>query len=245
MPHVLITGGSRGIGLGLARQYVRAGHAVTITGRDRDALDAAVAELRATGTAEGLQLDAGDVEATVKAVRALDARVGGLDVVIANAGVGADPSKGAPYAWEAIAQALHVNFTGAAATLTAVLPAMVERRRGHLVGISSLASYGALPNAVAYCAPKAGLNMLLDCLALDTRGTGVAVTTVKLGFVKTRMVAHATHPMPQLMEVDDAARRIVKALAVRPRVVTVPKLLALGAWAGAALPLAVKARLPR
>ncbi|MCC6335828.1 MAG: SDR family NAD(P)-dependent oxidoreductase [Myxococcales bacterium] len=245
MPHVLITGGSRGLGLGLARQYLQRGHAVTITGREQPALDAAVALLRPHGPVAALALDAGDLDATVKGLRALDERVGGLDVVIANAGVGADPSKGAPYSWEAIAQALHVNFTGAAATLTAVLPAMVERRRGHLVGISSLASYGALPNAAAYCAPKAGLNMLLDCLALDTRGTGVAVTTVKLGFVKTRMVETATHPMPQLMEVDDAARRVVRALEARPRVVTVPRALAFGAWVGGALPLAVKAKLPR
>ncbi|MEW5741324.1 MAG: SDR family NAD(P)-dependent oxidoreductase [Myxococcota bacterium] len=245
MPHTLITGGSRGIGLGLAREYLKLGHAVTITGRDQVALDGAVAELRALGAADGLQLDAGDLEGTVRGIRALDERVGGLDVVIANAGVGADLSKGVSYSWEAISQALHVNFTGAAATLTAVLPAMVERKRGHLVGISSLASYGALPHAAAYCAPKAGLNMLLDCLALDTRGTGVAVTTVKLGFVKTRMLENATHPLPQLMEVDDAARRIVKALAKRPRVVTVPKMLAFGAYVGGALPLAVKARLPR
>jgi short-subunit dehydrogenase len=243
--HVLITGGSRGIGLGLARQYLRRGASVTITGRDAAALDAALAELRALGTAEALVLDAADTDATVAAVRALDERVGGLDVVIANAGVGADPTKGPAYAWETMAAALHVNFTGAAATLTAALPAMVARGRGHLVGISSLASYGALPNAAAYCAPKAGLNMLLDCLALDTRGTGVAVTTVKVGFVKTRMVEHATHPMPQAMEADDAAARIVSALERRPRVVTVPKSLAFGAWVGGALPLAVKARLPR
>jgi len=243
--HVLITGGSRGIGLGLARQYARRGATVTITGRDAQALDAALAELKELGRVDGRVLDAADTAATVRAIRALDEQVGGLDVVVANAGVGADLSKGPPYAWEAMADALHVNFTGAAATLTAALPAMVARGRGHLVGISSLASYGALPNAAAYCAPKAGLNMLLDCLALDTLDTGVAVTTVKVGFVKTRMVANATHPMPQVMEVDDAADRIVSALASRPRVVTVPKLLALGAWVGGALPLGVKARLPR
>ena len=87
-------------------------------------------------------------------MRALDAELGGFDLVIANAGVGMK-HKGLPsYAWEAMAGACHVNFCGAAATLTAVLPQMVERGRGHVVGISSIASFTPIPGRGGYCAPE-------------------------------------------------------------------------------------------
>jgi short-subunit dehydrogenase len=68
--------------------------------------------------------------------------------------------------------------------------------------------------------------MLLDCLRMDLRGTGVAVTTINLGFVRTRMTEHSTHPMPQLLDAADAARRIVQQLRKRPATIDLPQPLA-------------------
>ncbi len=199
----------------------------------------------AGGRASIEPMDVGDTERTVARIREIDRSLGdGIDLVIANAGVG--ERKGhASYAWEAIADACHVNFTGAAATLTAILPAMVARGRGHLVGISSLASFGPLPRSAAYCAAKAGLSMLLECLRLDVQDAGVKVTSVHVGFVRTPMTAQATHPMPQLLEVDAAADHIVDALAEGPANIDFPQPLAAVTWAASRLPRAVRDRLHR
>src|SRR6185503_7253659 len=151
---------------------------------------------------------------TVATLRTLDTELGGFDLIIANAGVGQDHSRPA-HSWEAIAAACHTNFCGAA-TLTAVLPQMVERGREHLVGISSLASFGPLPGSAAYCAPKAGLSMLLQCLRLDLLSSGVRVTAVHAGFVRTAMTAASTHPMPMIMDCDDAAALILRQLPEAP-----------------------------
>jgi NAD(P)-dependent dehydrogenase (short-subunit alcohol dehydrogenase family) len=182
--------------------------------------------------------------AAEEVIERIDDALGGLDLCIASAGVGPDPYA-RPHAWRSVAAPLNVNLCGAAATLTAVLPRMVDRRRGHIVGISSLASLTALPGSAAYCAPKAGLDMLLECLRLDVEPFGVAVTAVHAGFIDTGMVAHRTAPMPQLMAPADAARTIVAKLAARPRVVDLPQPLALATRAVAALPRPIREALLR
>ena len=236
----LVTGASSGIGRALAVSLAKRGHEVVLAARRESLLVDLADELRrAGGRATVLPLDVADTDATVASLRRLDDEAP-LDMVIANAGVGVPPEVTDPTSWEAIEAAFHTNFCGAAATLTAVLPAMVRRAHGHLVGISSLASFGALPASAAYCAPKAGLSMLLDCLRLDLLDTGVAVTTVHLGFVRTPMVERSTHPMPQLLEADDAAERIVTALASRPAILELPQPLAAATRALAKLPRFVR-----
>lgn len=242
----VVTGASSGIGRSLAIELARSGVAsIVLVARRREQLDEVAREIRSLERRAYVEcLDLSDADLAVERLRALDRELR-LDLVIANAGIGASPGSD-PLAWETLRDPFHVNFCGAAATLTAVLPAMVERRRGHLVGIGSLSAYGALPGAAAYCTPKAGLAMLLDCLRLDLQGTDVAVTHVRLGFVRTRMVAHSTHPMPQLLEPDDVARAIVDRLPSAPREIVLPRTLgaltrALGAIPGSLRELAARA----
>jgi short-subunit dehydrogenase len=244
--NALITGASSGIGRALAERLARDGFHVVLCARRADALREVMEAIsRAGGSASIEPMDVADTERTVQRIREIDRSLsGGLDLVIANAGVG--ERKGhVSYAWEAIADACHVNFTGAAATVTAALPAMVSRGRGHIVGISSLASFGPLPKSAAYCAAKAGLSMLLECLRLDVESSGVKVTTVHVGFVKTPMTERATHPMPQLMEVSDAADHIVDALASGPASIDFPQPLAAVTWAAGRLPRGVRDLLQR
>lgn len=221
----LVTGASRGIGFSLAQELLKEGTVVHVASRTS-------IELRG---AHSHVCDVSDPEAIASLVR----KLGELDLVIANAGVGAAPGKRS-WEWETFRDALQTNLNGAAATLTAGLPAMVERRRGHLVAISSLASFGALPSAEAYCVPKAGLNMLMDCLALDLEGTGVKTTNVFLGFVRTQMLTGSTHSLPQLMEPEDVARQIVRKLKKAPRSITLPRSLGLAARVGSVLPGSMK-----
>lgn len=243
---IVITGASRGIGRALALALAGPGVDLFLAARDADALAEVATFARKRGAnAEPLVLDVRDTEATVRALRAVDARAGGIDVVVANAGAGAASREAPPYAWETIEDAVRTSFVGAAATLTAVLPAMVERGRGHLVAMGSLASYGPLPGAASYCAPKAGVDMLLETLRLDLVGTGVAVTNVRLGFVRTRMIEKSTHPMPLTMSPDDVARAIAARLPDRPREIVMPRSLALAVRAMGLLPRPAKETIVR
>jgi short-subunit dehydrogenase len=241
----LITGASSGIGYALARAYARQGHDLVLIARREEKLRELAAEVARDGVhAEVVALDVGDTDAVVAKLRALDA-ARPIDVVIANAGVGVPDGVTDLTSWEAIGPAFHTNFCGAAATLTALTGAMVARGRGHLVGIGSLSSFGALPLSAAYCSPKAGLGMLLECLELDLLDSGVAVTRVNLGFVKTPMLAKSTHPMPQLLEAEEAARRLVARLAGRPAEITLPEPLGAATRLAGKLPRAVRHLLAR
>jgi short-subunit dehydrogenase len=114
--------------------------------------------------------------------------------------------------WESVRRTLSVNVMGAAATLTAALPRMVERKRGHIVGISSLAAYRGLPRAATYSGSKAFLHTFLEGMRADAKAKGVRVTSIHPGFVKTEMTAENKAPMPFLMDLDPAVERIGRAI---------------------------------
>jgi short-subunit dehydrogenase len=237
----LVTGGSSGIGKALAERLAAGGTSVVLAARREARLREVADGITAAGGRALVEvMDVADTSATVARIRALDAELGGFDLVIANAGVGMK-HRGLPsYAWEAMAGACHLNFCGAAATLTAVLPQMVERRRGHVVGISSIASFTPIPGRGGYCAPKAGLSMLLECLRLELAGTGVHATAVHPGFVRTAMTAKSKGALPFVMDPPAAAERIVRALPGAPATIDFPWQLATAARLGAALPRALR-----
>jgi short-subunit dehydrogenase len=232
-----VTGASSGIGKALAERLAADGTLVVLAARRADRLHE-VADLieHAAGRARVEAMDVADTETTVARIRALDAELGGFDLVIAHAGVGQSTKGRSRLSWEAMAGACHVNFCGAAATLTAALPQMVERGHGHIVGISSIAAFTPIPGHGGYCAPKAGLSMLIECLRLELQGTGVYATAVHPGFVKTAMTAKRRGAMPFLMDVDAAAERIVGALPSAPATIDFPWQLATAARLGASLP---------
>lgn len=222
----LVTGASSGIGAALARRLAASGVEVALVARREELLASLRDEIVAAGgKARVYPADIGVPENSVATVCRADEELGGLDLVIANAGVGASRWGGA-LSWPDLAQTLAVNVAGAAATLVAVLPRMVERRRGHLVGVSSLAGYRGMPRSAAYSASKAFLSTFLESLRVDLRGTGVAVTDVRPGFIRTPMTATNRFPMPFLLDSDPAARTIVAAIERRAPVVAFPWTLA-------------------
>ncbi len=232
----LITGASSGLGRALAVELARRGVHVVGAARRLEELEALVAEVaRSGGKAEALQLDVSDTAATVSAVQDVDRRLGGLDLVIANAGVGVEVS-GKRMTFESIEGILRVNYLGAVATLTAVLPAMVARDRGHLVGVTSLAAARGFPRHAAYCSSKAALAVFLESLRLDLRKTGVRVTEVAPGFIRTPMTAPNKHPMPFIWEPDRAARFMVTRLERGPAVVRFPLPMTLASRAARLFP---------
>ena len=207
--NALITGASSGLGRGLALHFAAKGTRVYAAARRKEQLDSLQQE--AKGTVVPLVLDVANADATHERVRALDQECGGLDLVVANAGVGEmTPAKRID--WAVVSRVLDVNVSGAAATLVGAIPGMVSRGKGHLVGTSSLLAFMPAKRMAAYCASKAFLAMFLDSLRLDLEPLGVKVTSLHPGFVKTDMTAKNKGGMPFLLELDDAVAKMARAI---------------------------------
>ncbi len=214
----LITGASSGLGRGLALALARRGTKVYAAARRKTELDSLAQE--AGGNIEPMILDVSHADATHDAVAALDQR-DPLDLVIANAGIGAN-TPGTNLDWKVLKSLLEVNLIGAAATLAGALPGMVKRDRGHIAGVASLAPCIGLPGQAGYSGSKAGLSTLLESLRVDLYGTGVAVTTICPGFVKTPLTAKNKFPMPFILELDHAVRLILSSLDAREAMCAFP-----------------------
>ena len=178
----------------------------------------------AGGRAIALPGDVTNANGLRAAACALRRRFGPIDLLVANAGIGAT-TYAVDLCEKEVAELMNVNMMGVVNSVTAVIPHMIERGKGHLVAISSLAAYRGLPKSAAYCASKAGVAALLESLRIDLRGTGVNVTVIYPGFIKTPLTAGHKH-MPFLMELDDAIHKIVRAIEKRKRSYSFPWQLA-------------------
>ena len=237
-----ITGASSGIGSALAKRLASEGVTVALAARREQALRDLADEIEAAGGRATIHpVDVSDPHATISTITAADDEHDGLDVVIANAGVGKGQWSG-KLTWEDCANVLAVNVAGATATLVAAIPRMVERKRGHLVGISSIASYRGLPKFAVYSGSKAYLSTFLEGLRVDLRSTGVAVTDIRPGFVETPMTED-NGKMPFVVTAEDAAGRIYRAIRARKDVLTFPLPMAGAAKTMAALPNAIYDRM--
>ncbi|HVS34575.1 MAG TPA: SDR family NAD(P)-dependent oxidoreductase [Gemmataceae bacterium] len=218
----VVTGASSGIGWALAQRLAAAGCKVGLVARRGDLLEKLAGEIgQAGGVAAFAAADVAEREPTLNAIHELAEKLGPVDLLIANAGVGA-PTNLDPLNIADVEKMFRVNTFGVIYSIEAVLPEMLRRRSGHLVAVSSLAAYKGLPGESAYCASKAAVNTYMEGLRIHLRGKGVAVTTVCPGFVKTPMTAINEFHMPWAMEADEAARRIVRALRRRPAVYNFP-----------------------
>jgi short-subunit dehydrogenase len=220
--HALVTGASSGIGRELSLRLARRGIHVVAAARRTEALAELVEQIQASGgTAEALALDVEDFDRTERIVRERSERRA-FDLVVANAGTGGRTTAAKPD-WPLMRRILTVNVLGATATIYGALPAMLAAGRGHLVGISSLMGLGrSLPQSEAYAASKAALTVLFEGMSLDLVGTGIFVTTVLPGFVKTEMTAKNKFKMPFLLEVGEAADIIDAALVRGERTCAFP-----------------------
>jgi short-subunit dehydrogenase len=218
----VITGASSGIGWELARTLAAEKCKVGLVARRRDLLENLAADIRrAGGTVELAAADVADRGQTLDAIHDLAGRLGPVDLLIANAGVGA-PTLLDPVNIADVERMFKVNVLGVVYAIEAVLPEMLRRGRGHLAAVSSLAAYKGLPGESAYCASKAAVNAYMEGLRIQLAGRGIAVTTICPGFVKTPMTDVNDFKMPWLLQADDAARRIVRALRRRRKVYNFP-----------------------
>jgi short-subunit dehydrogenase len=239
-----VTGASSGIGAALCKLLAEHGIEVALAARREDALRVLAEEIeRDGGRARVVPLDVGEPEAVAEVMRETDDAMGGIDLVVANAGTSKTRWSG-KLQWSDCAPTLRVNVIGTTATLTALIGRMVERERGHLVGISSLAAYRGLPKNAVYSASKAYVSTLLESLRVDLRSKGVHVTDVRPGYVHTPLT-EGNKNMPFVMEATTAARHIVDAIAAKKSVHAFPFPLAIGVRSVAALPASLYDHLAR
>jgi short-subunit dehydrogenase len=233
---VLVTGASSGIGRGLATEMARRGALVGLLARREDLLRQIVKELDAAGgRALALPADVTDPNVVRQAVDELSTRFGPVDVLFANAGVGAT-THAAELRAEQVAGLIDVNVKGVVNSVTAVIGDMVKRGRGQLVAISSLAAYRGLPKSAAYCSSKAAVSAFFESLRLDLHGSGVEVTIIHPGFIKTPLTAGRQAHLPWLMELSDAVNKILKATEARKKSYAFPWQLATIVRAGMFMP---------
>jgi len=216
----LITGAGSGIGRALAQVLAREGHTIAAIDRREEGLLALADELK-TPFASAVA-DVTDPVALQQAVRDLETKLGPVDLLVANAGIGTETS-GIAYNVDAMNLVMSVNLLGVSNSIGAVLPGMIERKRGHLVAISSVASYRGLPRMLAYCASKAGVNAIMDGLRVELKPIGIDVTTICPAWVKTPLTDKLEGNLDGLISVDEAVQEIHYAIRKKLKFYTFPR----------------------
>jgi NAD(P)-dependent dehydrogenase (short-subunit alcohol dehydrogenase family) len=204
----LVTGGARGIGFATARTLAARGASVVIVDLDQAAADAAASQV-SQSAAQGIAADVTDRGAMQRAVAATVERFGGLDVVVANAGIASRVSTLRAAASESFERVLDVNLMGVWRTVDAALPEIV-RRRGHVVVISSVYAFLNGVGAMPYAMSKAAVEQLGRALRAELVQHGASASVAYFGFIDTEMVHRAIDADPlaeQLMQTFPAPLR--------------------------------------
>lgn len=223
---VLITGASSGIGRALAVGLGARGARVGLFARREEVLLEVAKEVEGAG-GRALVL-AGDVRSAADVERAavrMREHWGQIDVLVANSGIGV-VAPASQLKASVAADVITVNTIGVVNSVAAVLPDMLARRSGQLVVISSLAAFRGMPKSAAYSASKAAVSTFFESLRVDLRGSGVDVTTIHPGFIRTPLTAGRKGKLLFLMELKDATPRIIRAIERRRRTYAFPWQLA-------------------
>src|SRR3954447_10491572 len=224
---VLVTGASRGIGEALVRAFAARGCTLGLVSRSQEELDELAGSLPGQGH-QALAADVGDADS----VRAAIESFGDLDVLVANAGI-AHYRNFQELPLEKAEQMTRVNWLGTLYSVDAALPGMIERGRGHLAIVSSGAGFRAVPQASVSGATKAAQRSWADARRHELDGTGVSVTTVFPGEIRSQLHAREKDQMPAWYRSDDAAdpdelaKRVVEAVESDRRAVQYPPIVRL------------------
>jgi short-subunit dehydrogenase len=236
--HVLVTGGSQGIGTEIAKEFARRGATVTILGRNAERLAAVATEIGGSSVA----LDLADAGALDRAIAKVEFQVGPVDILINNAGA-ALVREAAAYAPGETTQLMMINAVAPMELTRQVLPGMVSRGKGHIVNISSLSGVSAVPHMAVYGAGKAALHHYTAAVQreLDFDKAPVGITLVTLGEVAGTQMMEAARQSPIIAAVSarlsrtkalppidrsDVAAAVGDAVLRNRRNVTVPRRIA-------------------
>jgi short-subunit dehydrogenase len=211
--NAVITGASRGIGASVARAAVYEGATVGLIARDKADLDAVLASCGGKGAVA--EADVADPEALEAALRQLEAELGPTDILVANAGIGQygafadiDPDE--------IERIVRVNVLGVAHAIRLVVPGMIERRRGHIVTLGSIAGRLGSPFEAIYSATKFAGVGLTEALVVELEPYGIGVSMVQPGPVATSFGEARGHPYdrkrPKAVPAEQVADAVIRAV---------------------------------
>jgi NAD(P)-dependent dehydrogenase (short-subunit alcohol dehydrogenase family) len=216
-----VIGASGGIGAAVARELARRGATVAISARRDERLREV-----SGGDMLVVPLDVTDAASVAAAALRVSEELGPIDLAVLSAGYWKQMD---PANWdtEVFDQHIRVNLVGMGNSIAAVLPGMLRRRHGVIAGIASVAGYRGLAGSEAYGATKAAQINLLESLRVHIARTGVRVTTICPGFVRTDLTAGNSFPMPFMIETDEAARSICDGLERERTEIVFPTRMAL------------------
>ena len=216
---VLITGGSSGIGLAAAHKFAEAGATTIICGRDQDKLDEACAEAKAKGYQFiAYSADIADMADCDRFVQLLIENHGGVDFLINNAGRSIRRAIESSYdRFHDYERTMQLNYFGCLRVTMGFLPGMVEKRKGHVVNISSIGVLTNAPRFSAYVASKAALDAWTRCASSEFADQGITFTTINMPLVRTPMIAPTKiyNNVPTLSP-EEAADMIAQACIFKP-----------------------------
>jgi NADP-dependent 3-hydroxy acid dehydrogenase YdfG len=213
----LVTGGNRGIGRAIATRLAALGAAVAICGRDRQTLDTAADELRATGARIHSQradvTRSSDVDALVQQT---EAALGPISILVNNAGMGlfGPVQEKSEQEWDIV---MNTNLKSIFLVSRRVIPAMIQRKRGDIINISSLAGKNTFAGGGIYCASKWAVQGLSGCMAEDLRAHGIRVSTVCPGSVATEFSGRGAKDPSKVLTAQDIAHAVAMIATQGPQ----------------------------
>lgn len=241
-PVALITGASRGIGAATAQELALRGYALALAARSTGPLEAVAGELAAVGCpALPIPADLSQPDQVQRLARLALEHFGRVDALVHNAGIGNGGQSLPRHSDAQVAAMLGTNLLAPVALTRALLPGMIERRRGAIVFVASVAGHVGLPGSTIYSATKFGLRGFALSLRREVARHGVGVSLISPGFIDTAMIAEfrrVPKAPPELV-----ARAIADAIARPRREQIIPGYYRLGVWLDRLLPGLVDAAL--
>jgi NAD(P)-dependent dehydrogenase (short-subunit alcohol dehydrogenase family) len=216
----VVTGGAQGIGRAIAERLLRSGARVSLWDCDAAMVSEAAGELAALGEVHTATVDVTDVGQVDAATAATAERFGGIDILVANAGIAGPTVPTWEYPPEEWRRVLDIDLTGIFLCCRAVVPHMRRQKYGRIVNIASIAGKEGNPNASAYSAAKAGVIALTKSLGKELAGQDIAVNCITPAAAKTRIFEQITQT-----HIDYMLSKIPRARFVR-----VEEIAALAAW---------------
>ncbi len=212
----LVTGGSGGIGLAIARRLGRMGARVSICGKDPSKLDRAAAGLRAAGIEVlAVQTDVTRADQNATLVQKTQQTFGPIDILVNNAGIGlfGPFQEKSESDWDAV---LDTNLKSVFLMSREAALEMIRRKTGHIINISSLAGKNTFANGAIYCASKWGLMGLSGCMAEELRAHGIRVSVICPGSVATDFSGQSAKDPSKTLQPDDVAHAVAALVTQAP-----------------------------
>jgi short-subunit dehydrogenase len=210
--NVFITGGSVGLGAGMAQEFIKRGYFVGVSSRNRSKFEQG--PLGNEKNVAYYQVDVFDREKLKASVQDFIKKYGQLDIMIANAGIG-NPNKKPLPNWDGMHRIVDINISGVLNTVESAFDHFYENKQGQFVLLSSLASKNGLPGNGMYCASKAAVNILTESFAIDWKRWGIDCTCIQPGFVHTPLTEKNQHRMPFIITADIACQKMVNAIEAK------------------------------